>query len=155
MLSSDADPGIAKEMMMTNEATTGPSTMPAASRRGSTMIPALRYADADAALRWLGDAFGFEEHAVHRNPAGTVVHAEMTWMTGMVMVGSGGGEPTGNATTGIYLVTDDIDAHRARAVAAGADADPIQDTDYGSREYGVRDVEGHHWHVGTYDPWTS
>ena len=26
-------------------------------------------------------------------------------------------------------------------------------TEYGSREYSVRDVEGHLWSFGTYDPW--
>ena len=51
-------------------------------------------------------------------------------------------------------LVDDVEAHRARAVAAGADADPIADTDDGSREYGARDLEGNSWHVGTYDPWS-
>jgi uncharacterized glyoxalase superfamily protein PhnB len=141
---------------MTNDTVTGQTTMPpGGTRGGSSVIPALRYADADAAIRWLGEAFGFEEHAVHRDDTGAVIHAEMVWTTGMIMFGSSGdGRPTGNATTGIYLVVDDIETHRARAVAAGADADPIQDTDYGSREYGVRDLEGNSWHIGTYDPWS-
>ena len=28
----------------------------------------------------------------------------------------------------------------------------LQDTDYGSREYSARDLEGLHWHFGTYVP---
>jgi uncharacterized glyoxalase superfamily protein PhnB len=28
----------------------------------------------------------------------------------------------------------------------------LEDTDYGSREYSARDLEGHHWHLGTYRP---
>lgn len=141
---------------MTTGTTDQTATSPRATRPGSSVIPALRYADADAAVRWLADAFGFAEHAIHRDEAGTVTHAEMTWTTGMVMFGSGGdGRPQGSATTGIYLLVDDIDEHRQRAVAAGADADPTRDTDYGSREYGVRDLEGNNWHVGTYDPWAA
>jgi uncharacterized glyoxalase superfamily protein PhnB len=139
----------------TDHPTDPTTTTAAATRPGSSVIPALRYADAAAAVRWLGEAFGFTEHAVHRDDAGAVVHAELTWTTGMVMLGPGGGQPMGAVSTGVYLLVDDIDAHRERAVAAGADADPILDTDYGSREYGVRDLEGNSWHVGTYDPWSA
>jgi uncharacterized glyoxalase superfamily protein PhnB len=129
---------------------------PPTTRPGSSVIPALRYADAAAAVRWLAAAFGFTEHVVHRDDAGAVAHAEMTWTTGMVMFGSGGdARSSGSATTGIYLLVDDIEAHRQRAVAAGADADGIVDTAYGTREYGVRDLEGNSWHVGTYDPWSA
>ena len=41
---------------------------------------------------------------------------------------------------------DDVDAHYARARAAGAsiDGEP-QDMPYGLREYGARDLEGHRW----------
>jgi uncharacterized glyoxalase superfamily protein PhnB len=141
---------------MTTGATSQTTSSPPVTRSGSSVIPALRYADAESAVRWLGEAFGFAEQAIHRDDAGTVVHAEMTWTTGMVMFGSGGGgRPEGSATTGIYLLVDDIDAHHQRAVAAGADADPIRDTEYGSREYAVRDLEGNSWHVGTYDPWSA
>jgi uncharacterized glyoxalase superfamily protein PhnB len=31
----------------------------------------------------------------------------------------------------------------------------LQETAYGSREFGVRDPEGHSWGVGSYDPWAS
>ena len=50
----------------------------------------------------------------------------------------------------------DADAAHARAVAAGAQIiRPLQDTPYGSREFGVKDPEGHTWTVGTYDPWAA
>lgn len=51
---------------------------------------------------------------------------------------------------------NDIDAHYARAKAAGAEITrPIADADYGSREYSVRDCEGHLWSFGTYDPYAQ
>jgi len=31
----------------------------------------------------------------------------------------------------------------------------IQNMDYGSREFTVKDPEGHSWSVGTYDPWAA
>jgi uncharacterized glyoxalase superfamily protein PhnB len=50
-------------------------------------------------------------------------------------------------------VVDDLDGHYARAKAAGAEIimEP-HDTEYGSRDYAARDIEGHQWYFGTYAP---
>ena len=56
-------------------------------------------------------------------------------------------------TQAAYLYVADIDAHFARAKAAGAEVVvALKDTDYGSRDYSARDPEGHLWHFGTYLP---
>jgi uncharacterized glyoxalase superfamily protein PhnB len=129
-----------------------------------TLFPALRYADADAAVAWLRDAFGFEEHAVHRDEAGVVAHAELRLGGGLLMLGQArpgdwmGGEPPDprRASAGIYAVMGDVDAHHARAAAAGAEITRAPaDTDYGSREYAARDLEGNAWSFGTYDPFAA
>ena len=59
-------------------------------------------------------------------------------------------------TLGVYVVVDDCDAHCARARAAGAliVREP-KDEDYGGRGYPCRDLEGHVWSFGTYDPWAA
>ena len=31
----------------------------------------------------------------------------------------------------------------------------IRDMDYGGRAFTCRDLEGHLWNVGTYDPWDT
>jgi uncharacterized glyoxalase superfamily protein PhnB len=51
------------------------------------------------------------------------------------------------------VAVEDADAHCERARGAGAviTREP-EDLDYGSREYSARDLEGHHWHFGTYRP---
>ena len=54
----------------------------------STIMPALRYADAPAAIEWLCTVLGFERHAVYPGPDGTIAHAELTLHGGMVMLGS-------------------------------------------------------------------
>jgi len=60
----------------------------------------------------------------------------------------------GVRTGAAYVIVSDIDAHYARAKAAGAEiVRPLADTDYGSREYAARDPEGQVWSFGTYDPW--
>jgi uncharacterized glyoxalase superfamily protein PhnB len=59
-------------------------------------------------------------------------------------------------TQGIYIVVDDCDAHCDRARKSGALIlrDPL-DEDYGGRGYTCRDLEGHVWSFGTYDPWAA
>jgi uncharacterized glyoxalase superfamily protein PhnB len=132
--------------------------MTAAETGGPTVIPGLRYGDAPAAMRFLRDAFGLEETLVVPGPDGTISHAEMRWMTGMVMLGSASDGSDGRLAieTGkamLYVVVDDPDAHHARAVAAGAEiVHSLRDEDYGSRGYMARDPEGNIWSFGTYRP---
>jgi uncharacterized glyoxalase superfamily protein PhnB len=52
-----------------------------------------------------------------------------------------------------YVVVDDPDAHHQHAADAGAQIiRPLEDQDYGSRDYSARDPEGNIWSFGTYDP---
>ena len=125
---------------------------------GPTFYPVLRYRDARAALAWLERAFGFRRTMVYPDD-GPVVHAELAFGTGVVMIGTFGEEdaaaidaprPRYNAP---YVYFADIDAHHVRAAAAGAEITrALQDTDYGSREYCARDLEGNEWSFGTYRP---
>jgi uncharacterized glyoxalase superfamily protein PhnB len=117
--------------------------------------PALRARDARGLIRFLVDAFGFEETVVY-GEGDQVHHAELAWPPGGgIMLGSapasaGGGAPEPDAF-GVYAVTDEPDALFARATAAGAEVvrEP-GDTDYGSREFAVKDPEGNRWSFGTY-----
>ena len=112
------------------------------------LYPSLRFADSDAALRFLQDAFGFTEHAVHRGGDGAIRHAELALGDDMIMFGQG--DP---AQHGIYIAVDDLDAQYERAKAAGAEITrELADTDYGSREFAARDLDGHEWYFGTYRP---
>ena len=131
----------------------------------STVIPALRYRDAAAAIDWLCRAFGFEKQMVVPGEAGTIAHAQLTFGNGMIMIGPLSDtaygrimrqpdEVGGVGTQSPYLIVDDADAHYARAKAAGAEiVIDIKDEDYGGRGYTCRDPEGHFWNFGTYDPW--
>jgi uncharacterized glyoxalase superfamily protein PhnB len=133
----------------------------------STVITALRYRNAPAAIDWLCQVFGFERHAVYETAPGVIGHAELTLGGGMIMLGSAKDDEYGRSfkspdelggaeTRGAYIVVADADAAHARAVASGATIiRPLQDTPYGSREFGVRDPEGHSWSAGTYDPWAA
>ena len=112
------------------------------------IYPFMRFADPDAALAWLREVFGFEEHSVYRGDDGAVVHAEIALGPGIVMLGPG--DP---ASQGVYVAVEDADAHYERARAAGAEITrEIEDTPYDSREYTAQDPEGHVWSFGTYQP---
>jgi uncharacterized glyoxalase superfamily protein PhnB len=130
----------------------------------ANIIPAVRYRDADAGVEFLRSAFGAEEKEVHRDDDGVVRHAELRLGGGLVMVGQAdsggwlGGEPARPlaSTVSLYVVVEDPDAHHERAAAAGAIVvRPLENTDYGSREYSVRDPEGNLWSFGTYDPYAA
>jgi uncharacterized glyoxalase superfamily protein PhnB len=126
-----------------------------------TVWPTLRARDARGLIRFLVDAFGFEEVVAWGDqPDGSgdvVVHAQLAWpLGGGLMLGSVREDP-GNPWTltpgsaGCYVVTDDPDALHAKAAAAGAQVvQELHDTDYGSREFAVRDPEGNLWSFGTY-----
>jgi len=124
--------------------------------RAQSVYPALAYADADAAIDWLGRAFGFQPHEVHRDGGGGIVHAELVAGDALIMLGSDQDEGPFGSHAGqgwLYVVVDDPDAHHARAVAAGAViVRPLENTDYGSRDYSARDLEGNLWSFGTYRP---
>ena len=119
--------------------------------------PTLRAHNARALIRFLVDALGFEETAVY-GEGDRVDHAELSWPPGGgIMLGSVPDSNTDDnwALTpggfGAYVVTDEPDALFARATAAGAEIlTELHDTDYGSRDFAVRDPEGNRWSFGTY-----
>ena len=135
-----------------------------------SLIPSLRYADAAKAIDWLCDAFGFERHLVVPGENGAIAHAQLTFGNGMLMLGSAGehgdrpfdrlvqpardrDEPRSGS---LYVIVEDADVHCARARTAGAEiVDEPKDEDYGGRGYTCRDLEGHVWTFGTYDPYAG
>ena len=139
--------------------------MTSAKTTTATIIPGLRYEDAVGAVDWLCEAFGFEKHLVVPDETGGIAHAQLKFGNGMVMLGSTRSDEYGRMikqpadiggaeTQAPYVIVDDVDAHCERARAAGAAIvmEP-EDQSYGGRLYVCRDVEGHLWNFGTYDPW--
>jgi uncharacterized glyoxalase superfamily protein PhnB len=123
-----------------------------------TFYPTLRYADPDAAMEWLERTLGFERREDHRDESGNVVHAELSLGPAIVMLSAAaaGREPFRSLPAGgtlVYCGVDEVEALHDRASEAGADiALELTDTDYGSRDFTVRDPEGNLWAFGTYRP---
>ena len=121
------------------------------------VTPMLSYADAPAAIEFLNAAFGFRTRERLDMEDGRVGHAELELEGGVVRVASlwpemGFASPRElTAVHGqTYCVVDDVDAHYARARAAGATivSEPA-DQFYGARVYRAVDLEGHRWMFAT------
>ena len=133
----------------------------------SRFSSAVFYQDAAAAIDWLCQAFGFEVRLRVEGDDGRIVHSELTYGEGILMVGQ---EDTGHerdwkrlmrsprslagaCTQSIMFFVDDADAHCALARANGARiVDEPSTHDYGEdywadRSYGALDPEGHMWWI--------
>lgn len=130
------------------------------------IVPCLTYRDAPAAIDFLCEAFGFEKKMVVPGEGGTIAHAELVFDGTMIMAGTARETPygammrspldVGGSTQSIYLIVADPDAHCDRARKRGAEIVMEPETqDYGGRDYTCRDIEGHVWTFGTYDPWKA
>ncbi|MEU8435592.1 VOC family protein [Streptomyces sp. NPDC029216] len=124
-----------------------------------SICPTLLFSDAKAAIKLLTEAFGFSQVAVYEGEDGSVMHAELAYGNGVVMLGSKGRGGMfdkvmeGAGPAGVYVVVDDVDAHHQRALEHGVEIlTPPTDQDYGSRDYMARDAEGNIWSFGTYAP---
>ena len=119
------------------------------------IIPYIFYRDVPSALEWLARAFGFKEEMRTGTPSGGM-HAEMSLDGRRIMMGQGARQwgmisplDGTKATMGVFIYLDDVDAHHARAQAAGAEiVHPPRDEPYG-RTYTARDLDGHPWFFTT------
>ena len=129
------------------------------------IVPMIAYEDAAAAIDWLSDAFGFTERVAHRytDENGVVGHAELELDGEIVMLATPNRdyqsprhhrqecEPANRwldnpwVVDGVLVTVDDLDAHHARAVSAGATViRPVEEGPAG-RLYTAEDLEGHRW----------
>ncbi|MCP5181546.1 MAG: VOC family protein [Pseudomonadales bacterium] len=118
---------------------------------------AICYRDPKTALRWLEDAFGFEPTMVILDTDGNLLHSEMQFGNGLIMVGNEWSEShrspvsiNGLNTQTVHLQLEtDLDAHCETARAAGAIILQEPETQfYGDRTYRATDPEGHIWTFG-------
>jgi uncharacterized glyoxalase superfamily protein PhnB len=123
----------------------------------AALTSALCYRDPKAALKFLEAAFGFELTMLIEDNEGNLAHSEMGFGDSLIMIGNewtdrhkspASIEDFNTQSVHIHL-EGDIDAHCARARAAGAEIlmEP-EDQFYGDRTYRCRDPEGHFWTVG-------
>ncbi len=128
------------------------------------VVPTIPYRDAAAMVDWLSDAYGFEKRRVVNGENGEFRYAQLVCGGDVVMVVRADDSKLerlvvhpdqigGVETQTCYVVVSDVDAHYAKATAAGAEiVSGIEGRDRSDRRYTSRDPEGHIWMFGTYDP---
>jgi uncharacterized glyoxalase superfamily protein PhnB len=126
----------------------------------STLSSAVFYDDPGAAIDWLSSVIGFETRLRIDGDGGEVLHSELVFGDGVVMVASPKRSPFksprslgGAGTQSILIYVADVDAHCARARKAGAKVvTELETKDYGedygtNRSYELEDPEGHRWWI--------
>jgi uncharacterized glyoxalase superfamily protein PhnB len=115
-------------------------------KRPTDLFVIKRYDDAARALDWLEQAFGFERQLVVPGPDDTIAFAMLR--LGDDIIGTGTVRPGLRDAIAVYL--ENPDEHYERARAAGAEiTQEVEDTDFGARIYGCKDLDGHNWSFGT------
>ena len=112
-----------------------------------TVLPHVMYRDLPAAIAWLSRVFGFAEHYHYGEP---VSGAQMYLGRAYVMVkdakGQAGPAEPGYGRQSLTIFIEDVEAHHARAKAAGAKIlEEPHETVYGEFQYATEDLDGHHW----------
>lgn len=116
------------------------------------------YTDANAAIEFLTNVFGFEATLVVEDPDDPQIihHAELWWPEGGgFMLGTSQREGSEFSTlpgrVGMYVVTADPFPIYDRCVAAGARIErEMESTPYCAAQFTVADPEGNMWCFGTY-----
>lgn len=103
------------------------------------VIPVVAYPAVSEAVRWLGDAFGFE----------------LSWQAGehraQLRVGESAaiaiteGRPPAASGDHVMVRVEDLPAHRLRAAAAGATVGDLAEYPFGERQYTAVDFAGRAW----------
>ena len=122
-----------------------------------SVFPSLTYHNVDRALGELSAAFSLAAHVEHRDGE-TIRAATLRWRGGVVVLqpelpAELHGEHAGRGW--VYVEVDDVDAHRARAVASGVVEvlnAPHDAFDGAQRGYSARDREGNLWSFGSIAP---
>ena len=105
------------------------------------VIPELAYPDVGAAVEWLCGAFGFlvrlriGDHRV-----------QLEFGSGAIIVRSGAVAAEAAGSHSVMVRVENVDAHYAKAVAAGAKVSGGPTTyPFGERQYAAQDASGHWW----------
>lgn len=134
----------------------------------STVIPGLYYRNAKTMIEWLCETFGFEVQLVVAGPDDVVMHSQLTFGNGMIMVGSAESGTPGSAlmkysdeiggaqTQMLSLIVSDCTELYAKAKLAGAKIlSELEKKEFGGEAFTCRDPEGRIWNISTHNPWET
>jgi uncharacterized glyoxalase superfamily protein PhnB len=112
------------------------------------VLPHVTYQNVVAAIDWLTDVFGFRENYRYGGgPDGAQMHLGDAWiMVNGSRPGRSSPAQAGCSTQSLSVFVEDVDTQFDRVKSAGAKiVEELHETPYGERQFGVEDLEGHHW----------
>lgn len=113
------------------------------------ILPHIVYQNVAAAIDWLHKTFGFSEHYRYGDPvSGAQLRLGDAWIMVREARRPGAKTPAqlGYGTQSLTIFVEDVDAHFRKTKSAGAKiVEELHETEYGERQYGVEDLDGHHW----------
>ena len=113
-----------------------------------TVLPHVTYKNLPKAMDWLTRTFGLVEHYRYGDP---VSGAQVRLGKACIMVRASRGDYRSPAELGfgnqsLTIFVEDVERHFEHSKAAGAKiVEELHETEYGELQYGVEDLEGHHW----------
>jgi PhnB protein len=123
-----------------------------AADKNQRLFPYLGYRDCPEAIRFLCEAFGFQEHTRMAMPDGRIGHAELALQDNRIMLATAWEEAGMRSPldldgihTMLMCIVDDVDAHYRKAREAGATIIGEPETQPYGRSYRAVDPEGHRW----------
>jgi uncharacterized glyoxalase superfamily protein PhnB len=116
----------------------------------NAILPHITYQNLTAAMKWLADVFGFEEHYRYGppdDPQGAQMHLGEAWiMVRTSRPGSASPKQSGFTSQSLTLFIENVEQHFERSKSHGAIiAEEPHETMYGEFQYAAEDIEGHHW----------
>ncbi|MGC1871914.1 MAG: VOC family protein [Acidobacteriaceae bacterium] len=117
----------------------------------NTVLPHILYSDVAEAAAWLTRVFGFREHYHYGDAAGSISGAQMHLGDARIMLkrapaGCSVPADLGYGTQSLTIVVDDVEGHFQRVKLEGATiVENLHETIYGELQFGVIDLDGHHW----------
>ena len=112
------------------------------------LLPHIIYQNLSQAIAWLTRVFGFAEHYRYGEPPSG---AQMLLGRACIMVRQAEPEQAspsqlGYGTQSLTIFVEDLDGQYRRVKAAGGKVvEELHETEYGECQFGVEDLDGHHW----------
>lgn len=112
------------------------------------LLSHIEYQNVSEAIEWLKSVFGFMEHFRYGEP---VSGAQMLLGRACIMVrqarpGQSSPRQLGYGTQSLTVFLEDVDRQYRRSKDAGARiVEEPHETEYGEYQFGVEDLDGHHW----------
>jgi len=116
-----------------------------------TVLPHIFYQNVVTAIDWLSKTFAFVEHYRYGEPTGAISGAQMHLGDAWIMVkaakpNSLSPAQLGYSTQSLTIFVNDVDSHFRKVKSTGARiVEQLHETVYGELQYGVLDLDGHHW----------